>query len=271
MKVVLFCGGIGMRLSDGAAPRPMAMIGERPLLWHVMRYYAHFGHTDFIICLGYGASYVKDFFLNYDETKSNDFVLESGSREIKLFNTDISQWRVTCVDTGRNSLIGERLRRVRHFVEDEPMFLANYADVLTNAPLPDMIKSFEASSAVIGLLAVPPQSSHHVVDIDDNGLITQVTPMQDLRQWGNGGYFIMRPEIFDHLHDREDLVEDAITRLVPQRRVLAYRYRGYWSPADTVKERALLEEMYGRGTCPWMVWDPERSGLTQEHSTSPVS
>jgi glucose-1-phosphate cytidylyltransferase len=264
VKVVLFCGGLGMRMGDGvtSAPRPMAMVGERPLLWHVMRYYAHFGHKDFIICLGYGASYVKDFFLNYDETRSNDFVLENGAREVKLFNKDISEWRVTCVDTGLNTPIGERLRRVRRFVEDEPIFLANYADVLTNAKLPDMINRFEASSAVIGLLAVPPQSSHHVVDIGEDGLITQVTAVQDLRQWENGGYFLMRQEIFDHLGEGEDLVEDAITRLVPQRRVLAYPYKGYWSPADTVKERAQLAEMYHRGTCPWMVWDPERSGIS---------
>jgi glucose-1-phosphate cytidylyltransferase len=264
VKVVLFCGGLGMRMRDGitSGPKPMAMVGERPLLWHVMRYYAHFGHTDFVLCLGYGASAVKDFFLNYDETRSNDFVIENGARDVKLFSTDISDWRITFVDTGLHSPIGERLRRVRRFVEDQPMFLANYADVLTNAHLPDMIERFEASGAVAGLLAVPPQSSHHVVDIDDDGLITQVTPMRDLRQWENGGYFSLRPEIFGCLNEGEDLVEDAIMRLVPQRRVLAYPYKGYWSPADTVKERAQLEEMYHRGTCPWMIWDPERSGIT---------
>ena len=158
MKVVLFCGGLGMRMRDGvtSGPKPMAMIGDRPLMWHVMRYYAHYGHTDFVLCLGYGASYVKDFFLNYDETRSNDFVLEGGDRQVKLFRTDISDWRITFVDTGLNSAIGERLRRV-----------------------------------------------------------------------------------------------------------LAYPYKGYWSPADTVKERAQLEEMYHRGQCPWMVWDPERSGVAR--------
>jgi len=265
MKVVLFCGGLGMRMRDGvtSGPKPMAMVGERPLLWHVMRYYAHYGHTEFILCLGYGASYVKDFFLSYDETRSNDFVLENGAREIKLFSTDISEWKITFVDTGLYSAIGERLRRVRQFVENEPVFLANYADVLTNAALPDMIERFEASDAVAGLLAVPPQSSHHVVEIDDGGLITQVTPMRDLRQWENGGYFVLRPEIFDYLNEGEDLVENAIVRLVEQRRVLAYPYKGYWSPADTVKERAQLEEMYHRGQCPWMVWDPERSGASK--------
>jgi glucose-1-phosphate cytidylyltransferase len=262
MKVVLFCGGLGMRMRDGItnAPKPMAMIGDRPLLWHVMRYYAHYGHTDFILCLGYGASVVKDFFLNYDETRSNDFVLENGAQNVKLFRTDISDWRITFVDTGLNSQIGERLRRVQRFVADEEMFLANYADVFTDAPLPDMVNRLECnSSAVASLLAVPPQSSHHVVDIDEDGLVTQVTPMRDLRQWENGGYFVLRQAIFDHLNEGEDLVEDAITRLVPQGKVLAYPHKGYWSPADTVKERASLEEMYHRGHCPWMIWDPERS------------
>ena len=270
MKVVLFCGGLGMRMRDGTsnAPKPMAMVGERPLLWHVMRYYAHYGHTDFVLCLGYGASVVKDFFLTYDETRSNDFVIENGARDVQLFSTDISDWRITLVDTGLNSPIGERLRRVRRFVDGEEMFMANYADVLTDAPLPDMISRFESSDAVASLLAVPPQSSHHVVDIGDNGLITQVTPMRDLRQWENGGYFLLRPGIFDMLNEGEDLVEDAIMRrLVPQSKVLAYPYKGYWSPADTVKERAQLEEMYHRGHCPWMIWDPDRSGTTK----SPVA
>jgi glucose-1-phosphate cytidylyltransferase len=267
MKVVLFCGGLGMRMRDGVtnAPKPMAMVGERPLLWHVMRYYAHFGHTDFILCLGYGGSYVKDFFLHYDETTSNDFVLANGARDVSLFRTDISDWRITFVDTGLHSPIGERLRRVRRFVEDQTMFLANYADVLTNAALPDIIDRFAASTAVASLLAVPPQSSHHVVEIADDGVISQVTPMRDLRQWENGGYFVLRPEIFDYLSEGEDLVEDAIMRrLVPLRRVIAYPYKGYWSPADTVKERAQLEEKYQQGHCPWMIWDPERSaGVAQ--------
>jgi glucose-1-phosphate cytidylyltransferase len=270
MKVVLFCGGLGMRMRDGVTtgPKPMAMIGERPLLWHVMRYYAHFGHTDFVLCLGYGASYVKDYFLNYDETKSNDFVLDGS--EVKLFRTDISDWRITFVDTGLNSPIGERLRRVRRFVADEPVFLANYADVLTNVPLPDMITRFEASDAVASLLAVPLQSSHHVVDIADDGFVANVTLMRDLRQWENGGYFLLRREIFDYLGENEDLVEDAILRLVPRQKVLAYPYKGYWSPADTVKERAQLEEMYHRGHCPWMVWDQERSRSSSDSAAAPL-
>ena len=262
MKVVLFCGGLGMRMRDGLtnAPKPMAMIGDRPLLWHVMRYYAHYGHRDFVLCLGYGASAVKDFFLNYDETRSNDFVLNGGAGQVELFKTDISDWRITFVNTGLHSAIGERLRRVRRFVEGEEMFLANYADVFTDASLPDMISRFAATDALVSLLAVPPQSSHHVVDVNDNGLITQVVPVRELRQWENGGYFVLRPDIFEYLNEGEDLVEDVLVRLVPQQKVLAYPHKGYWSPADTVKERARLEEMYNAGNCPWMVWDAERSG-----------
>jgi len=159
---------------------------------------------------------------------------------------------------------------VRRFVEDEPMFLANYADVFTDAPLPDMIERFGASGTVASLLAVPPQSSHHVVDVAEDGLITQVTPVRDLRQWENGGYFVLRPEIFEYLNEGEDLVENALPRLIAERRVLAYPYKGYWSPADTVKERAQLEEMYHRGECPWMVWDPERSGAAKLSGATPL-
>jgi glucose-1-phosphate cytidylyltransferase len=269
MKVVLFCGGFGMRMRDGvtSAPKPMAMIGERPLLWHVMRYYAHFGHTDFILCLGYGASAVKDYFLHYDETRSNDFVLENGARDITLFSTDISDWRISFVDTGLHSSIGERLRRVRPFVEDEPMFMANYADVLTDAPLDDMIERFQATDAVASLLAAPLQSSHHVVDVADDGRITRILPVRELRQWENGGYFVLRPGVFDVLKAGEELVDDALFRLVPDRRVLAYPYKGFWTAADTVKDRALLEEMYHSGNCPWMLWDPERSAAARDSET----
>ena len=169
VKVVLFCGGLGMRMREGASavPKPMTMIGDRPLLWHVMRYYAHFGHTDFILCLGYGAGAVKDYFLRYDETMSNDFTLEHGGRDVRLFSTDITDWRITFIDTGLKSTIGERLLRVRKHVENEPMFLANYADTLTDAPLPEFIARFGDSDATVSLLAVPPASTHHVVEMGE--------------------------------------------------------------------------------------------------------
>jgi glucose-1-phosphate cytidylyltransferase len=263
MKVVLFCGGLGMRMREGpaSAPKPMNMIGDRPLLWHVMRYYAHFGHKDFILCLGYGASAVKDYFLHYDEAQSNDFTMTAGGRDIRLHSTDINDWNISFIDTGLNSSIGERLRRVRSLVQDEEIFLANYADTLTDAPLDQLVDRFRRSpDAVATMLAVPPVSTHHVVEIADNGEVTGVRAVTDLMQYENGGYFVMRPTIFDELREGEDMVPYAFDRLIPQRKLLAHRYEGFWRAADTFKDRAELEDMFHRGQCPWMLWDPTHSG-----------
>jgi glucose-1-phosphate cytidylyltransferase len=260
LKVVLFCGGLGMRMREdvASAPKPMAMIGDRPLLWHVMRYYAHFGHRDFILCLGYGAAAVKDYFLRYDETRSNDFTLADGGRSVRLFTTDITDWNITFIDTGPSATVGERLMRVRRYVIDEPYFLANYADTLTDAPLPAMIERFQASTATASVLAVPVQSTHHVLDISADDEVTGIRSMRELMQWENGGYFILRPDIFSVLREGEDLVPDAFNRLLARRGLLAQRYTGFWRAADTFKDRAELEELYHSARCPWMLWDANR-------------
>jgi glucose-1-phosphate cytidylyltransferase len=263
MKVVLFCGGLGMRMREGAAsaPKPMNMIGDRPLLWHVMRYYAHFGHTDFVLCLGYGAAAVKDYFIHYNETESNDFTLVAGGRDIQMHSTDITDWNISFIDTGLHSSIGERLMKVRHLVRDEEIFLANYADTLTDAPLDQLIHRFrQAPDAVVSMLAVPPVSTHHVLEVGEGGEVTGVRAVTDLMQWENGGYFVMRPGIFDELREGEDMVPHAFSRLIPQRRLFAQRYNGFWRAADTFKDRAELENMFHRGQCPWMLWDPQRGG-----------
>ncbi len=257
MKVVLFCGGYGMRMREGQSgvPKPMTTVGPRPLIWHVMRYYAHFGHTEFILCLGYGAEHIKDYFLSYAETASNDFVLTGGA--VRLLRTDIKDWTITFVHTGVSSPIGERLRRVRAHVEDEEMFLANYADVLTDLPLNDMIDTFKASDAVGSLVAVQPQAAFHCVEVGADDRISAIRTMQELPVWENGGYFALRPEIFDFLPENGDLIADACMPLATQGRMLAYRHRGFWHPADTVKERTALEAMYLSGRSPWMLWENE--------------
>jgi glucose-1-phosphate cytidylyltransferase len=262
MKVVLFCGGYGMRMRDGTSdlPKPMHSVGPRPLLWHVMRYYAHFGHTDFVLCLGYGAHHIKDYFLNYAETASNDFVLHGGT--VELLSRDIEDWTITFVNTGLDSSIGERLRRVRHLVEGEEMFLANYADVLTDLDLNAMISTFRAGTATAALLAVPPQQAFHCVELGPDNSVTAICTPRDLPLWENGGYFVLRPEVFDSLPENGDLVADACATLAKDGRLLAYPYRGWWQPADTVKERHALEAAYLAGTRPWMLWErPERDPL----------
>jgi glucose-1-phosphate cytidylyltransferase len=255
MKVVLFCGGYGMRMRSGESdlPKPMTTVGPRPLIWHVMRYYAHFGHTEFVLCLGYGAQHIKDYFLRYDETASNDFTLRRG--QVELRSSDIQDWKITFVHTGLDSPIGERLRRVREYVEDEEMFLANYADVLTDAPLNDMIDTLKASDAAGALLAVRPQPAFHCLEMDDDDRVSAVRTLQDLPVRENGGYFVLRPEVIDLIPRGGDLVADAIAPLAAQGRILGYRHDGFWHPADTVKERTALEAVYRTGVCPWMLWN----------------
>ncbi|ASR34007.1 glucose-1-phosphate cytidylyltransferase [Prauserella marina] len=263
MKVVLFCGGYGMRMRGGVAgdaPKPMQMVGPRPLIWHVMRYYAHFGHTEFVLCLGYGAHHIKDFFLHYEETASNDFVLRRGKAE--LLSTDISDWSISFVQTGIESAIGERLRRVREHLDGDEMFLANYADVLTDAPLPDMIERFEASSAGASMMVVPPQSSFHCVELGEGGVVGAITAVSEMPLWENGGYFVLRQEIFDHIPEGGDLVADGCAELAKRGNLLAYPYRGFWKPTDTVKERFALDESYARGDRPWAVWERQERART---------
>ncbi|MFD6094192.1 sugar phosphate nucleotidyltransferase [Oerskovia sp. NPDC060338] len=257
MKVVLFCGGLGMRMRSGtdSLPKPMMPIGSRPVLWHIMRYYAHFGHTEFILCLGYGARAVKDYFLNYQETHSNDFVLSKGGQEIELLSSDISDWRITFVDTGMDTAIGERLRRVRRYLDDDEVFLANYGDVLTDAPMDQIVDDFLTTDAVGTLLAVDPQDSFHVVKIDPTGNLTGIEPVADMEMRINGGFFVLRQGIFDYLNEGEDLVMDGCVRAAKDGRFRAVRYDGFWAPMDTLKERSHLEELYRTGESPWAVWD----------------
>jgi len=256
VKVVIFCGGLGLRMRSGpeSAPKPMMPIGHRPVLWHVMRYYAHFGHTEFILCLGHGADAVKDYFLTYRETHSNDFVLSKGGEQIELLSSDISEWRITFVDTGIATPIGERLRRVRRYLDDDEIFLANYGDVLTDAPMNSIIDRLLATDAVGSLLAVPPQDSFHVVDVDSESHITGFVPVADMSMRINGGYFVFRQGIFDYLNEGEDLVMDACARAAADGRMLAIPYDGFWAAMDTLKERSWLEGLYHSGQSPWAAW-----------------
>ena len=261
MKVVLFCGGLGLRMrsSEDSAPKPMMPIGHRPVLWHVMRYYAHFGHREFILCLGYGGKTVKEYFLDYREAESNDFVLSEAGRKIELLSSDIGDWRITFIDTGLDTAIGERLRRVRQYLDDDEIFLANYGDVLTDAPMDSIVEQLAASDAAGSILAVKPQDSFHVLDIDSASRITTFTPVADMSMRINGGYFVFRQDIFNYLNEGEDLVMDACVRAAKDGRMLAIPYDGFWAPMDTLKERSALERRYFAGDSPWMLWNGIRT------------
>lgn len=257
MKVVLFCGGLGMRLREYSEtiPKPMVPVGYRPILWHVMRYYAHFGHTEFILCLGYRADMIKHYFLTYDETISNDFVMSEGGKKVSLLGSDIQDWKITFVDTGLSSNIGQRLKAVQPYLEGEEMFLANYSDGLSSLPLPDMIDFFQGRpSGVACFVGVAPTSSFHLVQVDGDGVVDRISHVKDVGMRINGGFFVMRNEIFDWIHPGEELVEEPFRRLAAERRLLTYEYDGFWACMDTFKEKQLLEDMYSRGGTPWEVW-----------------
>jgi len=257
MKVVLFCGGLGMRIREAGdhVPKPMVTIGYRPILWHVMKYYAHFGHKDFVLCLGYRGDVIKDYFLNYSECLSNDFVLSGGGKKLKLMGSDIQDWTITFVETGLHANIGQRLKAVERLVGDEPEFLANYSDGLSNLPLPQQLEQFRRQDAVAGFVSVKPNLSYHLVSAEPNGLVTAIEEIQRSPIRINGGFFTFRQEIFDYLRDGEELVREPFQRLVKLGRLRAHRYDGFWMSMDTFKDRQQLEEIHTRGNAPWEVWN----------------
>ena len=242
MKVVLFCGGRGLRLREHseAIPKPMVPIGYRPILWHVMRYYAHYGHRDFILCLGYRGDAIKDYFLHYSEAVSNDFVLSDGGRQIELLTSDIADWRITFADTGLDTTIGERLRRVRHLLAGEEIFLANYGDTLTDAPLDRLVERFRADTAIGGPPLGPSVHSYSFHVVDRRRRARRGAPRRgaaDLRI--NGGGYLFRPGILDRLDSGEDLVDAPFATLAAEGLLAAYPYDGFWVSLDTLKDLAL--------------------------------
>lgn len=256
MKVVLFCGGLGTRLREHSdtIPKPLVNIGYRPIVWHLMRYYAHFGHTEFILCLGYRGDLVREYFLNYNECMSNDFVLSAGGTKVDLLSHDLDDWRITFVDTGLHSNIGQRLLRVRHFLGNDRAFLANYADALTDLPLDQHIKDFQSRDVVASFVAVPPAQSFHGLQSEESGIVTGFGQMKDIASWINGGFFCLRQDIFDYIDDGDELVERPFQRLIAKRKLAVYRYGGFWQQMDTFKDKITFDRMEGRGECPWMIW-----------------
>jgi glucose-1-phosphate cytidylyltransferase len=255
MKVVLFCGGLGTRIRDysESVPKPMVPIGYRPILWHVMKYYAHFGYKDFILALGYKADVVKKYFLQYDEAISNDFVL-NGNGDVELLGSDIHDWRITFVDTGINACIGERLQALKPYLENEEVFLANYSDGLTDLDLPAYIDTALQRDKIATFLMVRPSQTFHVVQTYDGGLVSDISHVTETDVWINGGFFVLKREIFDHMEPGEELVIEPFRRLLAREQLLGYRYDGWWTSMDTFKEREILEEKWRSAKAPWMVW-----------------
>ena len=256
MKVVLFCGGLGTRLRENSStiPKPLVNIGYRPIIWHLMRYYAHFGHKEFILCLGYRGDLLKEYFMNYSEAMSNDFTLSSGGREIKYHSEDISDWKITFVDTGMHSNLGQRLMAVRKYLDGEETFLANYSDGLSDVPIDKVIADFEEKNADAGFVAVRTWQSFHAAQFDTEGCVTGLGELSEKDFWINGGFFTFKKEIFDHIRSGEELVEEPFARLIEKKKLVAYPYSGYWRSMDTFKDKITFDRAYAQGNAPWEVW-----------------
>jgi glucose-1-phosphate cytidylyltransferase len=272
MKVVLFCGGMGLRIRDAEnVPKPLVQIGYRPVLWHVMKYYAHYGHKDFILCLGYGADAIKRYFLDYSECASNDFVLSQGGRKVELFNSDIHDWRITFADTGINSNIGQRLKAVERYLDGEEEFLANYSDGLTDLPLPQQLDHFHRNKKIASFLCVLPNLSYHVVSTEPgSSLVSGVHAITNGSVRINGGYFAFKKEIFNYIEEGEELVIEPFQRLIDEKQLLGYTYDGFWAGMDTFKDRQSLESLWGSGSAPWHVWRGDNQSDDPRVSAAPV-
>jgi glucose-1-phosphate cytidylyltransferase len=261
MKVVLFCGGLGTRIREYSEniPKPMVPIGPHPILWHVMQYYSQYGHQDFILCLGYKANVIKEYFLNYKQTANNDCIISDFGQKIDILGERPPDWRITLVDTGTWRNIGERLLAVRHLVRDEEIFLANYSDGLTNAPLDEMIDRFKRNNKIGCFIAIHPPISFHLAEFDGEDSVRRLRSSQESETWINGGYFIFRNKIFDFIQEGEDLVVQPFERLIAGGHLMAYKYEGFWRAMDTLRDRQLLEDMVEHGDMPWRLSSQART------------
>jgi glucose-1-phosphate cytidylyltransferase len=262
MKVVIFCGGLGLRLREYSenVPKPLVPIGDAPVIWHLMKYYAYYGHKDFVLCLGHKGEAIKRFFLDYNEALSNDFVLSNGGQKVQLLNTDFSNWSITFTDTGVKSLIGERLLAVREHIQDEEVFLANYVDGLTDLKLDMVVDRFLKLNKTACFISVPPTQTFHLVETDADDNVTSINHAGTSSTWINGGYFVFRKRIFDYIQPGEDLVDEPFARLIKEKELITYKHEGFWACMDTFKERQQLEDLWSKGGAPWQVWSKNGKG-----------
>jgi len=253
MKVVLFCGGMGTRVREfsESIPKPMLPVGDQPILWHIMQYYSQYGHRDFLLCLGYKANVIKEFFLNPKRPVFNDCVISQQFSKVEMLGEAMPDWRVALLDTGMWCNIGERLMAIKHLVKDEEMFLANYSDGLTDAPLPAMIDFLKKSGKIGCFVAVRAPLNVHLAEFDADGVVTRFRTSSETDVWINAGYYIFRNKIFDYIRDGEELVREPFNRLIAERQLVAYRHEGFFRALDTMRDKQALDDMVDKANMPW--------------------
>lgn len=259
MKVVLFCGGFGVRMREASDQVPKALIpvGQEPIILHIMKYFAHYGHTEFILCLGYKGEVIKSFFLDGRDEVLDGLVLAHDGWAPDELRQQARDWKITFVDTGLEANIGGRLLAVRDHLGSDELFLANYSDTLTDAPLPAMIAGVRERGAVASFLAVRPTYSFHVALFGADTGVRDIKSVGEADIWINGGYFVLRREIFEYMQPGDELVEAPFRRLIAEDKLIGYRHRGFWAPMDTLKDRQEINKLFESGQRPWAVWEKQ--------------
>ena len=257
MKVVILAGGYGTRISEASrfVPKPMIMIGEYPILWHIMKIFSTYGHNEFIICAGYKSNIIKDYFLNYYLINSDLTIDLSQRNAIDIHTTNSENWRVTIVDTGLNTMTGGRIRRVRRYVGNET-FLLTYGDGLADVDLHQLVRYHQGHGKIATVTAVKPPGRFGTLMIDGNGQVKSfLEKANETSAWINGGFFVFQPEIFNYLSNDETVLErEPLEQLAAQGELMAFQHHGFWQPMDTMRDHALLENLWQQGKPPWQVW-----------------
>jgi glucose-1-phosphate cytidylyltransferase len=256
MKVVILAGGLGTRLSEETTvkPKPMAEIGDRPILWHILKTYSHFGHNEFVICLGYKGYVIKEWFSNYF-LHNSDVTFDLENNGVTVHQNACEPWKVSLIDTGADTMTGGRLRRVREYVEDDT-FMLTYGDGVADVDIGALIDFHRAHGRVGTVTAVQPPGRFGSLAITPEGDVTsfQEKPIGD-GAWINGGFFVFEPEFLDRLESDADVLErEPLEDLAADGQLSAYRHPGFWQPMDTMRDKRHLEDLWDSGSAPWKVW-----------------
>lgn len=258
MKVVLLAGGFGTRISEESQnrPKPMIEIGGMPILWHIMKLYSHYGFNEFIICCGYKAYAIKEYFANYFLHHSDvTFDFTSGKNEISIHNHATEPWKVTLVDTGLHTMTGGRVRRIRDYVGNEP-FMLTYGDGVSDVDISDLLRAHQASGKLATLTAYQPNNRFGVLDIGEDDSI------RDFREktradgdWINAGFMVLEPAVFDYIEGDSTVLErEPLEQIARSGQLNAYKHEGFWQCMDTLRDKQLLEKLWAENTAPWKVW-----------------
>jgi glucose-1-phosphate cytidylyltransferase len=261
VKVVILCGGYGTRIRDVAEniPKPMIPIGNSPILWHIMKYYAHWGHNDFVLCLGYKGEVIKNFFLNYD-AHTSDFAITLGRKKKIVYHDGgfpEEGWTVTLADTGLNALTGARVKRVEKYLVDENNFMLTYGDGVGDVNLKELLEFHLSHGKIMTVTGVRPPGRFGELVSNAQGKVTEFNEKpQATEGMISGGFFICRRELFSYLDDREGLMfeEEPMRALVEDGEMMVYRHDGFWQPMDTYRDHNLLKGLYEKGEAPWIKW-----------------